>query len=102
MTSILVLGILLAAGLLGAFLIARYLSGGLAWAALLAWLILPFVILGAALVGGIDPTIEAERTQYNLSFGFVLFSILLAVPWLPANLIGALLGRRQRKSGEAD
>jgi hypothetical protein len=68
---------------------------------LLLWLPVPFVILAVILAGQSDPTLPQERASYNFSFGFVLVSFLIAIPWLVSNLVGMLIGRRLRKAPPA-
>lgn len=66
----------------------------LAWA---LWLPVPFIILAFVLFSQIDPTLSAERAGYDFAFGFVLVSILMAIPWLGASLVGALIGWAMRR-----
>jgi len=87
---------LLAGGLLGGFLIGRNATGLRALGAFLLWLSVPFVILAFVLSASIDPTLEPERASYNFAFGFVLMSLLMAILWLPANLVGGIVGRSYR------
>ena len=85
---------LIPVGFVGGFLFRRRLSGARAVAVWLTWLSLPFVALAGLLVSEIDPSWSQHETSYNLAFGFVFFGIAIAVPWLVANLVGAVLGGR--------
>lgn len=69
----------------------------IAWS---VWLTAPFVVLALILAADIarDTALSSRQADYNFSFGFVLISILIAIPWLPTNLIGGLVGRRFRRA----
>lgn len=92
-----VLALIVGAGLIGGFMVARNTRGLRALIAWSLWLALPFVVLGFILAMQIDPSWTQQQTSYNLGFGFVLISIIIAVPWLPANLVGGLVGLFFRK-----
>jgi hypothetical protein len=85
--------VIVVAGLAGGSLIRRNLCGRRAFGAWMLWLPVPFVILLVVLAVEIDPSLPPERASYNLSFGFVLVSILMAIPWFLANAIGAAVTR---------
>lgn len=84
---------LAAAGAGGGFLLARR-AGPVLW---LAWLGLPFAGLLALLLveAGRDAAVPGLKDK--LAFGWALYSLLIAPPWLAANLAGWALGRRLRK-----
>jgi len=97
--------VLVCVGFAGGLLIARLISGAPGWLALLAWLAAPVVALAALLLASIDVTLEAERASYNFWFGLVLYGFVILVPWVPAGLAGALIGRvwrgrRARRSAQ--
>ena len=91
------LALLVFFGLAGGFVLGRNARGARALAAWALWLPVPFIILAAVLFSQIDPTLSAERAGYDFAFGFVLVSILIAIPWLGASLAGALIGRAMRR-----
>ncbi|MCC6827561.1 MAG: hypothetical protein IT550_04960 [Novosphingobium sp.] len=97
------LGLLVAFGLGGGVVLARNTRGLRALAAWALWLPVPFIILTFVLAGQADPTLSADRASYNFAFGFVLVSILIAIPWFGASLVGALIGwaMRRRAHGAA-
>lgn len=81
---------LAAGGLAGGMLIARR-RNAVVW---LLWLALPFAGLFAILA--IEASQEARATHVadKLALGFVLYALLMAPPWLGANLVGWMLGKR--------
>lgn len=81
---------LAAAGLGGGILLARRRHPAV-W---LTWLSLPF--LGLIAILAIEASLDASATHKGdkVAFGLVLYSLLIAPPWLGANLMGWLLGRR--------
>ena len=96
--DVMLLVVLIAAGLPGALLIFRMLRGGAALIALLLWLTVPYIALAAIMLAELDMTLPSDRRAYNFQFGFVLFSLLLTIPWLLANVIGGVIGRLLRPS----
>lgn len=96
--DVMLLVVLIAAGLPGALLIFRMLRGGAALIALLLWLTVPYIALAAMMLAELDMTLPPDRRAYNFQFGFVLFSLLLTIPWLLANVIGGVIGRLLRPS----
>ncbi len=94
--DVMLLVVLIAAGLPGALLIFRMLRGGAALLALLLWLTIPYIALAAMMLAELDMTLPPDRRAYNFQFGFVLFSLLLTIPWLLANVIGGVIGRLLR------
>jgi len=95
--SVPMLALIVGGGCIGAFVIVRYLRGARALIAWALWLSAPFVALGFTLAAQLDPRLTQQQANYNFSFGFVLLSIFIAVPWLPANLVGGLIGLWLRK-----
>ncbi len=95
--SLAVLALLVGGGLAGGFLIGRHLRGMRALLTWALWLALPFIALVFILAVQIDPRWTSQQASYNFSMGFVLLAIVIAVPWLPANLIGGLIGLLRRK-----
>jgi heme/copper-type cytochrome/quinol oxidase subunit 2 len=77
--------------------IAARVSGGSGLAVLAAWFVAPYVALWFALASASDPAWEAERAAYNQTFGFVLVSILLTVPWVLVFVFAVQRGRRKRR-----
>lgn len=91
------LALILLLGFAGGYWIARKVSGGTVALVWLAWLASPLLVLAVVLAGETDSTLPADRASYNFAFGFVLYGFLILIPWLPANLVGALLGRKARR-----
>lgn len=62
----------------------------------LVWLSLPFIGLLAILVieAGLDGA--AAPVGDKIAFGFVIYALLIAPPWLGGNLVGWALGRRRQ------
>lgn len=96
--DVMLLVVLIAAGLPGALLIFRMLRGARALVVLLLWLTVPYIALAAMMLAELDMTLPPDRRAYNFQFGFVLFSLLLTIPWLLANVIGGVIGRFLRPS----
>lgn len=88
-------------GLVGSFLIFRFTRGLRTVLGCMGWFVLPFVIIAFVLVAEQDASLSADRVQYNFFFGFALLSLIVAVPWLLANLVGAILGAIFRKGKPA-
>jgi hypothetical protein len=65
-----------------------------ALAVLIPWLFLPYVVIAVLAGGPTEPVDPAEPVQPT--FAFEIFVILFSIPWLPANIIGALRGRKSR------
>lgn len=99
--AIWVLALVVGAGLAGSFFVARRLSGWRAVFVWISWLMSPFALIALLLAVESYPTLPHDRASYNFAFGFVLLSIIVAIPWFPANLIGGLVGWRFRKAGKA-
>jgi hypothetical protein len=81
----------------GGFLIAQRLRGLGAFVVFLLWLAVPFVVLHFAFTAAVDPTLTAQQASYNVAMATVLTSIVIAIPWFGANLVGAIMGRNRRK-----
>lgn len=85
--------VLALAGFCGGWWIRRHLTGSRRIGVWLFFLCLPFVILFGVLVSQMDPTLSAERNSNNLAFGFVLYSIVMAIPWFASIAIGAIIAK---------
>lgn len=92
------LGLGVAVGLIGSFLVVRSTRGLRTVLGCLVWLAIPFVVLAFILVAESDASLSADRASYNFSFGFVLISLIIAVPWFLSNVLGGFLGLLLRKS----
>jgi hypothetical protein len=85
-------------GIGGSYVMARNLSGVSAFAAMLLWLVVPFFVLFGLFSSSADPTLPAERARANVVVAFMITSIVIAIPWIVANVIGWVLGRRRPKA----
>jgi hypothetical protein len=95
---LIIISIAFVAGIGGSYLIARNLSGLAAFGAFLLWLGMPVLVLAVLFSASTDPTLTPQQASYNFSMALVLASIIVAIPWGVANLIGGLLGQRHRKA----
>jgi hypothetical protein len=98
---LIIIAIAFVAGIGGGYVIARNLSGLAAFGAFLLWLGTPVLILAVLFSASTDPTLTTQQASYNFSMALVLTSIIVAIPWGIANLIGGLLGHRHRKARKA-
>lgn len=96
-----ILALIVGAGLVGGCMVVALTRGLRTVFGCLLWLALPFAVIAFLLAAQGDPTLPAERQSYNFSFGFVLISLIVAVPWVFANLVGGLFGLLFRRSAPA-
>lgn len=95
------LALIAAAGLVGGFLIVRLTSGlGTVFGCLL-WLLLPVAVIAFLLAAKSDMTLAPAQRSYNFSFGLVLVSLIVTVPWAIANALGGVIGLLFRKPNSA-
>jgi hypothetical protein len=89
----------LAAGVAGAYGVARHLSGAAAVMAFLIWLAMPVIVLAVlASTFWFDPKLSPQQASYSFAMVVGWGSIAAATPWGAANLIGGLLGQRRRRT----
>lgn len=84
----------------GSYTLARLLRGRRLFGAMVLWLMAPFLLIMLLIVSQMDPTLTSQQQSYNASFAFVLISAMVAVPWFAVTLVGVLMGRRARKTGQ--
>ena len=101
LAAIFYLVVIVAAGFGGGFVLARKLAGTAAVVGWIVWLCVPVAFLAVAFGLDTDPTLTAEQASYNYWTALVLTSVGVMLPWLPASLFGAALGRRARSAAAA-
>ena len=89
--------VIVVSGVIGSLLIMRHFPGRRALGAYILWLPVPFVVLALIIAANSDPTLTSSKATYNFQLAFVLASFAITIPWLGANLVGGILGRRTRK-----
>lgn len=92
------LAVIVAAGVIGSMLIVRHLPGRRALGGFILWLPVPYLVLAAIIGANGDPTLSSSQATYNFQLAFVLASFVITIPWLIANLVGGLIGRRSRRN----
>lgn len=89
---------ILATGVVGSLLIMRNLPGRRALGAFILWLPLPYLLVVAVIGANGDPTLSSSQASYNFQLAFVLAAFAITIPWLIANLVGGLIGRRMYRN----
>ncbi len=95
-------GLVAVVGLVGSFLIMRFTRGMRAVLGCMGWTVLPFVVIAFILAAERDATLSADRQHYGFWFGFVLLSLIVAIPWGAAGFVGAVLGAIFRRGRPAE
>ena len=99
--GIMILVLFVAIGFGAAYWIARNLSGAKGWLALAGWFLVPFVLFAAWTIYDLQQ-MHARSTDYDQAVPLlILYSLVMAVPWGVANLVGALTGRQKRRRDAA-
>jgi hypothetical protein len=95
--ALLWLAALVVAGVVGSMLIVRNLPGRRVLGAFILWLPVPYLVLAAVIGANGDPTLNSSQATYNFQLAFVLAAFLITIPWVIANVIGGVIGGRQRR-----
>lgn len=79
-------------GFFGALFIARRAVPGRFRPAMALWLTGPFLVILIIVMREGDPALSGEAAQGNAVFAALLYGVLLGIPWLTGNWLGARAG----------